>query len=190
MTIIDLVPHMDAGDRNEWMIDQNVRPLTKLGRRQSQAQADALTEALEGARRGEKIEALYSSPALRSRETLEPLAESLGLEIAVVDGLGDNETWRVADGWDHEHNRGANVAPYAAGMAMSALWDIQFAHPDARVVGCSHGHVIPALVSFLIAAHDLEDVPELERRGQWYRIRMDGADVVSIDLHEAPDFPS
>ena len=190
MTIIDLVPHMDAGDRNEWMIDQNVRPLTKLGRRQSQAQADALTEALEGVRPGEKIDALYSSPALRARETLAPLAESLGLEIVLVDGLGDNETWHVADGWDHEHNRGANVSPYAAGMAMAALWDIQLAYPEGRVVGCSHGHVIPALVSFLIAAHGLEGVPGEFRRGQWYRVHMDGADIIAIDLLDTPDFPS
>ncbi len=184
MTIIDLVPHMDAGDRKEWMIDQNVRPLTKLGWRQSQAQADALVAAPPDAPGDTEIDALYSSPALRSRETLEPLAKQLGLEIEVVDGLGDNETWHVPDGWDHEHNRGANVSPYAAGMAMAALWDIQLAHPEGWVVGCSHGHVIPALVSFIIAAHDLEDVPELVRRGQWYRIRMDGADIVSIDLHE------
>ena len=186
MTIIDLVPHMDAGKASEWQIDQNVRPLTKLGHRQSQLQADALVNEPDGG----KIDALYSSPALRSRETLAPLAESLGLEIVVVDGLGDNETWRVADGWDHEHNRGANVSAYAAGMAMAALWDIQLAYPEGRVVGCSHGHVIPALVSFLIAAHSLEGVPESEGRGEWYRIRMDGADIVSIELLEAPDFPS
>ena len=186
MTIIDLVPHMDAGKASEWQIDQNLHPLTKLGHRQSQAQADALVNEPGG----EKIEALYSSPALRARETLEPLAESLGLEIVVVDGLGDNETWHVADGWDHEYNRGANVSPYAAGMAMAALWDIQLAYPDSRVVGCSHGHVIPALVSFLIAAHSLEGVPESEGRGQWYRVRMDGADVVEIQLREAAEFPS
>ena len=186
MTIIDLVPHMDAGKGSEWQIDQNLRPLTKLGHRQSQAQADALVNE----RGGEKIEALYSGPALRARETLEPLAESLGLEIVVVDGLGDNETWRVPDGWNHEYNRGANVSPYAAGLAMAALWDIQLAYPEGRVVGCSHGHVIPALISFIIAAHSLEDVPESEGRGQWYRVRMDGADIVSIDLHEAPEFPS
>ncbi len=27
-------------------------------------------------------------------------------------------------------------------------------------------------------------------RGQWYRIQMDGVDIVSVDLHEAPEFPS
>ena len=29
--IIDLVPHLDAGDRTKWQGDQNVRPLTHLG---------------------------------------------------------------------------------------------------------------------------------------------------------------
>jgi broad specificity phosphatase PhoE len=186
MTIVDLVPHMDAGDRNEWMIDQNERPLTKLGHRQSQLQADALVDEPDG----QEILALYSSPALRARETLGPFVDKLGLEIEITDGLGDNETWRVPDGWDHEHNQGANVSPYAAGMAMAALWDIQLAYPEGRVVASSHGHVIPALVSFLIAAHGLEGVPGEFRRGQWYRVHMDGADIVAIDLLDTPDFPS
>ena len=181
MTVIDLVPHMDAGDRNAWQGDQNERPLTELGWEQARAQAEALSS--------EKIDALYSGPSMRARQTLEPLAEKLGLEIEIVDGIGDDETWRVPDGWDHEYNRGANVSPYAAGMAMSALWDMQLAHPDGRVVACSHGHVIPALVAFLIAAHDLADVPESEGRGQWYRVRMDGADIVSVELLEAAEFP-
>ena len=61
MTIIDLVPHMDAGDRNVWQGDQDERPLTDLGWEQARAQAEALA--------GEKIDALYTSPALRARQT-------------------------------------------------------------------------------------------------------------------------
>ncbi len=177
---------MDAGDRKKWRGDQNERPLVEFGWQQARAQADALS----GEAGGESIDALYSSPALRSRQTLEPLADSLGLEIAILDGLGDTETWHVPDGWDPDHERGVNVAPHAAGMAMSALCDIQLAQPEGHVVACSHGHVIPALISFLIAAHDLEDVPESDGRGQWYRIQMDGGDVVAIDLLEAEEFPS
>ena len=29
---IDLVPHMDAGDRKQWQRDQDERPLSALGR--------------------------------------------------------------------------------------------------------------------------------------------------------------
>lgn len=50
--------------------------------------------------------------------------------------------------------------------------------------------MIPALVSFLIAAHDLEGVPGEFTRGQWYRIQMDGGDVVAIDLLEVEEVPS
>lgn len=180
MTTIDLIAHMDAGDRKQWAGDQNERPLSDLGRRQADALADALA--------GERVDSLYSSPALRSRQTLEPLAGRLGLPIVVVDGIGDDETWRPPAGWKPDRD-GIAVAPYAAGRAMAALWDMQMEHEDGRIVACSHGHVIPALVSFLIAAHELDDVPEVERRGQWYRVRLDGADVVGVELVEAAAFP-
>ena len=185
MTIIDLLPHMDAGDKKLkklWQGDHDERPLVEFGWQQARAQAEALAE--------ESSDALYSSPALRSRQTLEPLAESLGLEIVVIDGLGDNQTWHVPGSWDPDHERGVNIAPHAAGMAMSALWDIPLAYTEGHVVACSHGHVIPAIVSFLIAAHSLEGVPELKRRGQWYRLRV-AEDEVSLDLQEAPPgFPA
>jgi 8-oxo-dGTP diphosphatase len=181
MLTIDLIAHMDAGDRKQWRGDQNERPLSELGRRQSEALAEALA--------GDPIDALYSSPALRSRQTLEPLAQRLGLPVAVVDGIGDDETWHPPEGWKRDEH-GITVAPYAAGRAMAALWDIQLEREECRAVACSHGHVIPALVSFLIAAHGLEDVPEFERRGQWYRLQLDGADVVAIDLVEAEGFPA
>ncbi len=50
--------------------------------------------------------------------------------------------------------------------------------------------MIPALVAFLAGAHGLERVPELKRRGQWYRVRFAAVEV-SIELLEAPaGFPS
>ena len=53
-----------------------------------------------------------------------------------------------------------------------------------RAVACPHGHVIPALVAFLSAAHGLASIP-LQRRGQWYRLRFEG-ERVSVELQEAP----
>ena len=41
---IDLLPHLDAGDRTKWRGDQNERPLTDLGRRQAAAMADAFQD--------------------------------------------------------------------------------------------------------------------------------------------------
>jgi len=182
VTTIDLVPHMDAGDaefKAKWTRSHDERPLTEFGRREADAQCEALA--------GEQIDALYSSPALRARQTIAPLAERLGLEINLLDGIGDLQTWHGPDGWDAK--RDLNVATHAAGCAMAALWDVQLAYPEGHVVACSHGHVIPALVSFLIAAHGLQDVPEVTQRGQWYRIEMDGADVVEIERLEVAEFP-
>jgi 8-oxo-dGTP diphosphatase len=66
---------MDAGDRHAWTGDQDLRPLGELGWRQ----AEALSEALAG--RG--IGALNASPALRARQTLEPLSQRLNLTVAI-----------------------------------------------------------------------------------------------------------
>ncbi len=173
--VIDLVPHLDAGDRTKWQGDQNHRPLSELGRRQAAAIADALGK--------EQIDAVYASPALRCRQSLEPLAERFGLEIEVLAGLGA-EAWRPPEGWDSDEE----IAAHAAGRAMVALTQARQAHPSARVVACSHGQIIPALVAYLIAAHDLTSTPRLTHRGQWYRLRFEGDDA-GIELREAQEFP-
>ena len=81
---IDLVPHMDAGDRNTWPGDQDERPLSDLGLRQAAALADALRWA--------PIDALYAGPALRCRQTLDVLSESLGLLVNVLPELDEKHT--------------------------------------------------------------------------------------------------
>jgi len=177
---IDLVPHLDAGDRKAWPGDQDERPLTELGRRQALALADAL-----GA---EPVDALYSGPALRCQQTLAPLAERLGLEVTVLAELGE-ETWRPPEGWS-EGPGGGYVGAFAAGSALAALNRIRAGHPQGRVIVCSHGHTIPTLAAFLAAAYGLEGVPESTQRGQWYRVRRSDAQV-RVDLRQAPPgFPT
>ena len=177
---VDLVPHLDAGDRTKWQGDQDQRPLTALGRDQALALAEALA--------AEPVDALYSAPALRCRQTVEPLGERLGLEITVLPELGEFETWRTPDGWKRRPED-PYIGAFAAGSAMAAVEQMRREHPAGRVVACSHGHVIPAFVSFLVAAHGLRDVPDIGERGNWYRLRFDEAQV-SVELHEAgAEFP-
>jgi 8-oxo-dGTP diphosphatase len=183
--IVDLVAHMDAGDREQWPGDQDERPLTDLGRQQARALADAMSSA--------PIAALYAGTALRCRQTLEPLAERLGLPVNVCPELGEKQAWRLPDGW----GPGPGDAAHAAGMALRGIDKLRTLHPNEAVVACSHGHVIPALVAYLVAVHGLHDVAQLTfaiarhaaRRGQWYRLRFDG-ERVDIELHEAPGFPN
>ena len=174
---IDLVPHLDAGDMTKWRGDQNVRPLTDLGRRQAAAMADALGD--------EQVDALYSSPALRCRQSLEPLAERFGLEIEVLAGLGGDEAWRPPDGWDSD----AEIPAHAAGRAMAALTQARREHPAGRLVLCSHGQIIPALAAYFIAAHDLASTGRMTHKGQWYRLRFNGDDVAA-ELRDVQEFPT
>jgi 8-oxo-dGTP diphosphatase len=68
-----LVRHAKAGKRKDWEGDDRLRPLDDKGWRQ----AEGLVEALSAY----PIARLASSGATRCVQTLEPLAEVLGLEI-------------------------------------------------------------------------------------------------------------
>jgi probable phosphoglycerate mutase len=60
-------------------------PLTELGERQAAAAAARL--ATPGQTLGEAVTAVISSPALRARQTAKPVADALGVSLAVDDGL-------------------------------------------------------------------------------------------------------
>jgi broad specificity phosphatase PhoE len=68
-----VIRHADAGSRSAWRGDDNLRPLSKKGRRQADGIAKELIAS--GATR------LVSSPSTRCIETLTPLAEATGLPI-------------------------------------------------------------------------------------------------------------
>lgn len=174
---IDLVSHMDAGDRKKWPGDQNQRPLTELGRQQARALAEALS--------AEPVDALHSSPSLRCQQSLEPLAERFGLTVAVLVELGEQHAWRNPEGWE----QGSHEMAFAAGKTFDGIGKLRTLYPEGRIVACSHGHVIPAFVAYLIGVHGLSAVPQVTRRGQWYRLRfVDG--LVDLELCEAPEgFP-
>lgn len=68
-----LIRHADAGDRTSWAGDDGGRPLTSMGERTARALADLLAD--------EGIDRVISSPAVRCVQTVQPLAESLGVEV-------------------------------------------------------------------------------------------------------------
>ena len=80
MTIL-LVRHASAGKRKQWHGDDRLRPLDKKGR----AQAARLPAAF----REFAIDRICSSPYVRCRETVEPLARALGLMIEERDELAE-----------------------------------------------------------------------------------------------------
>jgi len=68
-----LVRHCLAGEKGAWPGPDECRPLTPMG----QAQALGLADGLAGL----GLTALWSSPAERCRQTLDPLAARLGLPV-------------------------------------------------------------------------------------------------------------
>ena len=104
-----LVRHASAGDRHDWDGDDSLRPLDARGREQA-AQLVELLRPLE-------VRRIVSSPFTRCVETVEPLADALGLSVE-LDG-------RLAEG---------------AGQAAYVL--VQ----EDGIVCCTHGDVVGDLV--------------------------------------------
>jgi broad specificity phosphatase PhoE len=74
-----LIRHGKAGDRRKWDGPDDLRPLSKAGHRQ----ADALVDLL----RDEPLTRLVSSPSVRCRQTVEPLAAARRLPVDLSDAL-------------------------------------------------------------------------------------------------------
>jgi 8-oxo-dGTP diphosphatase len=78
-----LLRHARAGRRSAWKGDDELRPLSKVGRRQVAGLLNVLAD--------EEIEQIVSSPYVRCVQTVEPLAAQRGVEIDVVDELREGE---------------------------------------------------------------------------------------------------
>jgi phosphohistidine phosphatase SixA len=76
-----LVRHAKAGNRRAWDLDDDLRPLSPAGRRQADAIADVLVDA--------RIERMISSPYVRCRQTVDPLALRLRLPVELADELAE-----------------------------------------------------------------------------------------------------
>jgi 8-oxo-dGTP diphosphatase len=76
-----LVRHAKAGRRADWKGEDRDRPLSKAGHRQAAGLADRLA--------GADVKELWSSPYVRCVQTLEPLAERVGLPINTEERLAE-----------------------------------------------------------------------------------------------------
>lgn len=184
---IDLVRHMKAKDRKKWTAPQDERPLSKLGLRQAEFQAEVMVQ-------GERIVAVYTSPALRCRMTIAPVTMRLGLEAQVEPLLAETDGYVEPQGWQG-FNFGADAPDsgnpmgpaHAAGRGLAFVNKILQARlPGGRIVACSHGDTIPLIVASLAGLHGIEPPAPLWGFGGWYRLRFDGEDV-SMESFEPPE---
>lgn len=142
---IHLVRHAHAGSRKAWEGDDVDRPLSDRG----WAQAEGIEKALADV----GVDRLWSSAYVRCIQTLDPLAERLGLDTEVVDPLT-------------EGGSGAEALDLLLYAARSGL----------TVAACSHGDVIPAVVATALGRGARLDGPASAAKGGRYVLSVaDGA---------------
>lgn len=112
-----LVRHAAAGDRGEWEGPDHLRPLTSRGERQAVGIAGELGAL--------PLDRIITSPYVRCRQTVEPLAEKAGLPIEESEALAEGASVKVA-----------------RKLCLELV--------GTESVLCSHGDVIPALLQWMV----------------------------------------
>jgi probable phosphoglycerate mutase len=119
-------------------------------------------EALAGWLADERIDAVWSSPMRRARETAAPLADRVGLEVVVDDGLAEYD--REALSYiPIEELKAANDPRWKqlperpedfVAVVVEAVERIVAAHPGQRVAVVCHGGVVNAYAGHVLGIDD------------------------------------
>ncbi len=163
MTRIILVRHGHV----DWLAPERFRgraelPLSDLGRRQARAAADFIAASW-------KLDAVYTSPLGRCRETGAVIAAPYHLELQPIDGLADIDygEWQgltrgqAKERWPDETELWFRAPHFAAipggetlaavlSRATAALRDIMRRHPDGTVVLVGHDSINRVLLLFAL----------------------------------------
>lgn len=121
-----LVRHAKAGSRRDWGGPDDLRPLSKKGRHQAEALVRLLFD--------KRVERVLSSPFLRCVETVQPLADELGLRVERVEALAEGA-------------KANKVLVLLRGL-------------DTDAVLCTHGDVIPKILDALAREDGVHLPPE------------------------------
>jgi phosphohistidine phosphatase SixA len=149
-----LIRHAKAGSRQGWPGPDERRPLSRAG----WAQAEAIADRLEGA----GVKRLFSSPYVRCRQTLEPLADRLSIAIELHAELA-------------EGNRFESLLPLLDEL------------PDDTVL-CSHGDVIPSIIDALIRrGMAVEGRADTRKASMWVVERDEKGSWISGRAEAPPD---
>jgi probable phosphoglycerate mutase len=151
----------------------------------------------------EKIEAIYSSPLQRTRETAEIVADRLGLPVQyredvieldfgewtglTADEIRRDERWQM---WANCRSiaaiPGGESWRQVQDRVVHALFDLQRLHPDDSVVVVSHGDVIRAGLLFALGM-PLDFHSRIEvGLASLNSIRLDGSGIRVLALNDRP----
>ncbi len=135
---LHLVRHAKAGSRQHWEGDDRERPLTVKG----WEQADGLAKTLAD----QPVARVLSSPYVRCRQTVEPLAASHDRPVEALDALAEGE-------------------PYEPVLELLAEL------PDGSVL-CTHGDLVPDVVNALVRrGMAIDGEPDWRKGARWELVR-------------------
>jgi len=149
-----LIRHAESVAPGTADFDEYTRPLTTKGFRDAERLADSLAST--------QIDAAYSSPYIRARQTIEPIAKARGLTIETIDDLrervlkpGDLPDWRVhlQRSWkDFDYALPGGESSHAAqARVVRVLDDIRGRHARGEVVMfASHGNLIALALNAML----------------------------------------
>ncbi len=135
---IEVLRHAKAYSRKRWNGGSDrERPLDDAGEAQARWLVDELLA--DG-----RVAEIRTSPLVRCTQTVEPLAAALGCAPVVDERLAELRTLPV-------HDRGSAwvASAWLGGRALAVVEELATAPVDGRIVLCSHGDVIPALLATL-----------------------------------------
>ena len=146
--VVLLLRHGSAGDPETWDGHDDERPLDATGLDQAQAAAKVLATY--------DLERVLAAPLLRCQQTVQPLADRLGVEVEPAKAAREDEN-------------GSGAAPLT-----ELLRDL--AASGRRGVVCSQGGAIPEAVRALSGVSDVR-----ARKGSLWVLSLDGGTLV--DAH-------
>ena len=152
--IIVLVRHAKAGKRSEWAGKDDLRPLDANGIRQAEGLAWLLAQF--------GPDRILSGEPVRCQQTVEPLAERLGITVEIEPAFSDENYIRHP------------------GRTQTAL--LALAKPGSVSIVCSQGTTIPGIVDTLGPGIRLSDT----RKGAWWVLSLLDGEVIAADHYDAP----
>jgi 8-oxo-dGTP diphosphatase len=148
-----IVRHGLAGTKSRYKGDDRKRPLDKRGRAQA--------ESLVGQLLAFGATDAYAAPRVRCHQTLEPLAEELGVVI-------DDEPLLTEEAYADDHHAGRHRV-------------LEIAKADGTPVICTQGKVIPDLVAWWCERDGVRPDKSRNRKGSTWVMSLVGDKLVAAD---------
>ena len=149
---IHLVRHAKAGSRPSWHEPDDLRPLSDAGLVQAMAIADQLLPC--------DVSRIVSSRYMRCTQTVQPLADKLGLSVETNPALAEEASLKAA--W--------NLLEEAAASGRDAVL-------------CSHGNILSAVLDRLNRRGVTLVADELScRKGSIWTVHVDGGEFTDAVL--------